>query len=173
MLYELVATIAAGFLGAGVALIARRMVRSLPRWLVPIGAGSAMLIVAIALEYSWFDRTRAGLPDGVEVAMTRDNRAFWRPWTYLYAFVDGFIAVDKGSTRNHANVPQNRMVDIIVFARWQPPTRVRAVFDCDAGRRADIVEGVTLADDGAINGARWVDTGLDHPVTRMACAATS
>lgn len=169
MLYELIATIAAGFIGGGVALLARRLIRSLPRWLVPVCAGSAMLIVAVSLEYSWFDRTIDTLPDGVEVALTRESRAPWRPWTYLYPLVDRFVAIDLASTLTHEAAPARRMTDLFVFARWTPPARVRAVFDCEAGRRADLVEGVRLASDGRLKGAVWHDMGLDHPVTRLAC----
>lgn len=173
MIYELIATIAAGFVGAGVALATRAVIRTLPRFVVPVCAGAAMLMVAIALEYSWFDRTKDNLPEGVEVALTRENRAPWRPWTYIYAYVDGFVAVDQASARTHGGAPDNRMVDLLVYGRWAAPSRVRAVFDCEVGRRADLVEGVSLADDGSLEGARWIDTGTDHPVTRLACGAVS
>lgn len=169
MLYELIATIAAGFVGGGIALLARNLIRALPRWLVPATAGGAMLMVAITLEYSWFSRTVASLPEGVEVALTRDNRAPWRPWTYLVPYVDRFIAVDRTSVLTHEGAPDKRMADLFVFARWNPPARVRAVFDCAAGRRADIAQGVSLGADGSLDGAVWYETGRDHPVTRTAC----
>lgn len=170
MLLELIAVITAGFVGGGAVLIARRVVRSLPRALVPIAAGAAMLIVAIALEYSWFERTRDALPNGVIVALTHESRAPWRPWTYVRPFVDGFVAVDTNSVRKNEALPDQRMVDLAVFARWTAPTPVKAVFDCRDGRRADIGPGVTLADDGTLEGATWYDTGLDNPVTRLVCA---
>lgn len=169
MIYELIASVTAGFVGGGVALIARNLIRTLPRWSIPVAAGSAMLIVAIALEYSWFGRTKDTLPAGVEVALTRESRAPWRPWTYVHPFVDRFVAVDRASAQTHEAAPGKRMIDLLVFARWQPTSRVRAVFDCVDGRRADIVEGVTMTNDGRLDGATWHETGLDHPVTRLAC----
>jgi len=169
MLLELIAVISAGFVGGGIALLVRRMAKGLPRALVPVAAGATMLIVAIALEYSWFDRTREALPAGVEVALTHENRALWRPWTYVHPFVDGFVAVDTNAVRTNEALPDQRMVTLAVFARWTAPTPVQAVFDCREGRRADIGPGVSLGEDGALEGAAWVETGLDHPVTRIVC----
>lgn len=172
MLFELIAVVVAGFAGAGIALLARRAFSLLPRWLVPLFAGAAMLATAISLEYSWYGRTVAGLPEGVEVGLAHENRAPWRPWTYAVPYVDRFIAVDRRSALTHEAAPGQRIVNLYVFGRWAPTQRVRAVFDCEAGRRADLVAGVRLAEDGAIEGATWHETGLDDPVTRAACAET-
>lgn len=63
MLIEFLAVIAAGFGGAGVALILRQLsARRLPSWLVPFSAAAGMLGMVIYLEYSWADRFEAGLP---------------------------------------------------------------------------------------------------------------
>ncbi|MBM9596057.1 hypothetical protein [Roseitranquillus sediminis] len=167
---ELIAVVVAGMAGAGVALLLVRTVRSLPRWLVPIAAGAAMFTTAIALEYGWYGRTVAGLPDRMEVVVTRENQAPFRPWTYVAPYIDGFVAVDTGSVRTNEAAPDQRLVDLLVFGRWVPVRRVPAIFDCAGGRRADVVEGVTFAEDGAVQGASWVETGLDDPVTRAACA---
>jgi hypothetical protein len=170
MLFELIAVVAAGFAAAGAFLVVRRLVPALPRWLAPVLGGLAMLGTAISLEYSWFGRTSAALPAGVEVALTHESRAPWRPWTFAGPYDDRFIAVDRGGARRNEAVPGQRMVDIYVFARWSPPQLVRAVFDCEAGRRADVLPGVTLSEDGRLQGATWVETGGDDPVTAAACA---
>lgn len=171
MVYELIAAIAAGFAAAGCALILRRLIKDLPRWLTPVSAGAGMLGMAIFMEYGWFDRTITTLPSGIEVAMTGENRAPWRPWTYAVPFVDRFIAVDTETARTNPAVPDQKMIDILLFARWQAPQRVRSVVDCANGRRADLFPGVTFADNGTLEGAHWLDMGLDHPVTRAACGA--
>lgn len=171
MLFELIAVVAAGFMGGGVASVARRVAKGLPRWTVPFAAGGAMMIVAVSLEYSWFSRTAQSLPDGVEVALTHESRAPWRPWTYVAPFVDRFIAVDRASVRTHEAAPDLRMVDLVAFARWSAPQRLGVVLDCEDGRRADLVPGVTFGEDGRIEGATWHEMGPDHPVTRIACAA--
>ena len=170
MLLELIAVIAAGAAAGGVALALRGLVRALPRWLVPTAAGLAMLAAAVSLEYSWVGRTAAGLPEGFEVATTRKSRAPWRPWTYVVPYVDGFIAVDRAGARTNEAAAGQRMATLYVFGRWAPTQRVRAVFDCRAGRRADLVAGVALAEDGRLEGAKWHETGPDDPLTRTACA---
>ena len=170
MLLELLAVVFAGLAGGGVASLARRAASALPGWLVPVAAGGAMLAVAVSLEYAWFDRTRGALPPRVEVALTHESRAPWRPWTYLAPFVDRFVAVDEGSILTHEAAPDRRIADVLAFGRWTPPRRVRAVFDCASGRRADLLDGVALGPDGTIENAAWHDTGLDDPVTRLACA---
>lgn len=172
MFFELIAVIAAGFAAGGAVLLLRRLLPPLPRWLAPVLAAAAMLATAISLEYSWFGRTRAGLPPGFEVALTHDNRSPWRPWTYAAPFVDRFIAVDGAGGRTNEGVPGQRMVDIYAFARWSPPQRVQAMFDCEGGRRADLRPGVTFGEDGVLQGADWHDTGPDDPVTRAACGGT-
>lgn len=170
MLFELIAVVTAGFLGGGLALISRRLVRVLPRWAVPVAAGCGMLGVAISLEYSWFGRTSEALPMGVEVALTHEAKAPWRPWTYAYPYVDRFIAVDRSSILTHENAPGQRLADLFVFARWQRTAHVKAVFDCEAGRRADITGATRLGEDGSLDGATWYDTGADNPVARRVCA---
>ena len=170
MLLELLAVLFAGLGAAGVVLLARRLAGGVPRSLVPVAAGGAMMAAAVALEYGWYGRTVEALPARVEVALTHESREPWRPWTYLAPFVDRFVAVDAGSVLTHPAAPDRRIVDVLAFGRWTPPRRVRAAFDCAEGRRADLVGGVALGPDGAIEGARWHDTGLDDPVTRLACA---
>lgn len=170
MIFELLGVVIAGVAGGGVAMLACRLVRWLPRWIVPAAAGATMILASVSLEYAWYGRTVAALPDRVEVALAHESRAPWRPWTYLRPYVDRFVAVDQRSVLTHAAAPDRRIADVLVFGRWTPPRRVRAAFDCEAGRRADLVEGVSLGEDGAIEGAAWIETGLDDPLTRVACA---
>ena len=170
MLFEFLAVVVAGVGAGGVASLARRLLRGLPRWTIPAAAGAIMILAAASLEYAWYGRTAGSLPPRVEVALTHESRAPWRPWSYVRPYVDRFVAVDGGSALTHAAAPERRIVDLLVFDRWAPPRRVRAAFDCALGRRADLLDGVALAPGGAIEGAAWRDTGLDDPVTRLACA---
>jgi hypothetical protein len=169
MLFELIAVVLAGIAAGGTLLLLHKVAPALPRWLVPVVAGGAMIAAAVSLEYSWFGRTVAGLPDTLDVAMTHENSAPWRPWTYAAPYVDRFVAVDQATVRTNEAVEGQRMVDIYFFGRWSPVQRLQAVFDCEAGRRADIMPGVTVGENGAIQGATWHDTGLDDPLTSSAC----
>ena len=70
MLFELIAVIVAGIAVAGIVLLTRRFLPAVPRWTAPVLAGLAMIAVSISLEYSWFGRTAATLPETMEVART-------------------------------------------------------------------------------------------------------
>jgi hypothetical protein len=171
MFYELIGVVFAGVAAGGVASLLRRPVRVLPGWLVPLAAGGAMLLTAISLEYSWFGRTIAGLPEGVEVALTNESRAPWRPWTYVAPYTDRFVAVDRATVLTSRTVEGQRVAEVFLFARWNPTRQVRVAFDCAAGRQAPLVGGATISAEGRVDGVAWRETGLDDPVTRMACAA--
>jgi len=163
MFLELIAVAVAGFAGAG-AIMALRLVLGdrLPRWLVPVGAGLAMLAATISSEYNWFSRTAAALPEGVVVADSVTDTAPWRPWTYLVPLTDRFVAVDTG------NLVQNEeqglyMADLYFFGRWKPVQSVQMMIDCADGRRADPALG-----DGS--DPVWRDVGTEDPIVRTVCS---
>ena len=113
MLLEFIAIIAAGFGLAGIALtlnIALR--RRLPPWIVPAAAGAGMLLMAIWLEYSWFERTASTFPDGVEIASTHQARSWYRPWTYVVPLTNRLIAVDRRFDRLSAQIRNERGEEI-------------------------------------------------------------
>ncbi|MGR3272189.1 hypothetical protein DU478_12625 [Thalassococcus profundi] len=163
MFLELIAVAVAGFAGAG-AIMALRLVLGdrLPRWLVPVGAGLAMLAATISSEYNWFSRTAGALPEGVVVADSVTDTAPWRPWTYLVPLTDRFVAVDTG------NLVQNEeqglyMADLYFFGRWKPVQSVQMMIDCADGRRADPALG-----DGS--DPVWRDVGSEDPIVRTVCS---
>ncbi|MEM6666181.1 MAG: hypothetical protein AAF638_07230 [Pseudomonadota bacterium] len=170
MFFELIATFVAGIAGAGVAMLARKLTGGrLARWIVPVAAGATMLGVTIANEYSWYDRTSAVLPNGIEVALSVEETVFYRPWTYLRPFVTRFVAVDLASMRTNDAFPDQRIVNVILYGRWTQTKTFGVIFDCEKGRRADMVESVDFADDGAVEGVVWLETGFDDPVVKTAC----
>ncbi|MEM8759622.1 MAG: hypothetical protein AAGE83_04750 [Pseudomonadota bacterium] len=109
MFLELLATVVAGFACAGVVMLANAVSgRRLPRWLTPVAAGVGMLGMTISNEYSWFDRTAARLPEGVEVATTVEERSWLRPWTRIHPYTKRFVAVDRLNARTNDNLPDQR-----------------------------------------------------------------
>lgn len=170
MVFELIAVIVAGFAGAGVALLLNRLLGGrLPRWLTPVAAGAAMLGVTIANEYGWYGRTLATLPEGFVVAHTVEDRAFYRPWVHVVAYVSRFLAVDAESLRTNPAQPGQRLADVYAFGRWAQPVRVTVAVDCRRGRRADVGEGTELAEDGALVGVSWREVPESDPVLRTVC----
>ncbi|HRN60799.1 MAG TPA: hypothetical protein PLI44_11275 [Chiayiivirga sp.] len=170
MLLELIAIIAAGFGMAGIALSINLAVgKRLPKWIFPASAGAGMLLMAIWLEYSWLDRTTGTFPEGVEVASTNEIRSWYRPWTYVVPLTTRLIAVDRRFDRRHDDMPGHVLSHIILAGRWEPTRQFGAVFDCDRGRRADLLDEVVFDDAGALRNARWVRLEPDDALLRVAC----
>lgn len=174
MLIDLITMVAAGFAIAGCVLIAGHLSRtflgrSLPRWTLPAAIGAAMIAFSVWNEYSWYPRVRAALPETVEVVMPVGESAFWRPWTYVAPIVTRFIAVDRAAlVRSDVN-PALVMADAMVVQRWVDTKHIPVVFDCEAGRRADLIEGATLTGGGSVTGADWISLPPDDPMMQAAC----
>ncbi|SFA79835.1 hypothetical protein SAMN05421688_0983 [Poseidonocella pacifica] len=170
MFLELVAVIAAGIGGAGIALLLGRLLGGrLPRWTAPVFAGAAMLGTTIASEYGWYGRTADALPADMIVAETVESRAAYRPWTYLVPYVDRFVAVDMATLRRHDDAPTTQISDLYFFGRWQATRSATIVADCAADRRAILSDGAAFAPDGQIEGLLWVAPGDDDSILRTIC----
>jgi hypothetical protein len=137
---------------------------------MPIAAGGAMIAFAIFNEYNWFDRTLGSLPDGFEVLTTNESKAFYRPWTYAYPFVDRFAALDTFNVRTNPSFAEQRMVDVYLFGRWQQVARVPVLVDCVTGQRADLIDGMEFDDSGGVQDANWIALANDDPLRIALCA---
>lgn len=172
MFFELVATIVAGVAAAGVVMMLNIVTgRRLPRWMVPVGAGAAMIGVAIANEYGWYDRTRSNLPDGLVIAQTVENKSFLRPWTYVAPYTERFVAVDMIGRQNHAASDQH-IADVYFFGRWSPVNRMPVLVDCAGARRAQLADGADFDSDGAVSGVSWVSVAPDDPLLTTICVSS-
>ena len=173
MFFELIGTIVAGAVAALLVWALNRTLKGrLPKWLIPASAGAAMLVATISSEYSWYDRTVATMPEGMIVAQTIEERAFYRPWTYTAPFVSRYVAVDQLSTRTHPNQPDQRLVDLVFYGRWTRTAKVPMLFDCAENRRADVVDGIEFADGGSVVNAQWFALELSDPLLTAACAVS-
>jgi hypothetical protein len=174
MILELIATVSAGLGAGGVAVALRRVTgRRLPRWVVPTAAGCAMLGVTIANEYTWFERTRDSLPEGVVVAATHERQEIYRPWTYLAPYTDRFVAVDRASIRTHPARPERRLLELFFHGRWSQPRQVSVVVDCARHTRARVTAATQFGDEGRIANVTWRKVGADDPIQQTACAESS
>ena len=172
MFIELIGVFMAGIAVAGVVMLLNRATgRRLPKWLIPVAAGAAMIGTTISNEYSWFDRTAGNLPDGLTIAQTVEDPTFYRPWTYAYPFVERFVAVDTGTMRTNPALPDQRMVDLYFFGRWSPISKGPVVFDCAANRRADLIDGAEFASDGSLPEDAWRAVAPDDPILQTTCKA--
>lgn len=170
MLFDLVATLAAGFVGGGIALIVRHLSSGrLPGFFVPGMAGAAMMGFLLWSDYAWYSRTAGTLPDGMDVFATYTSSAAWRPWTLLAPVTERFAVADHNSIRRNEDVPGQLMVEVFLFGRRAPTAKLPVLIDCVGGRRAEIVDGVEFDDAGAVVGARWTDLPADDPLEQSVC----
>lgn len=171
MFFELIATIFAGVAGAGLVLIANTLLGGrLPKWLMPVAAGAAMIGMTVYNEYTWFDRQSGGLPDGFEVVLSVENRAWFRPWTYPFPYVHRFVAVDTDTIQTHANHPAQALARLYFFSRWREVEAADALIDC-AGRRIAILRGeAPFADDGSVIDPDWGAVPEDDRILTIVCA---
>lgn len=171
MLMEFISVFAAGFVGAGVALLLRLATKgALPRAAVPVFAGLAMIGLTIWSEYSWFGRTSGALPEQIVVVRAEPEPSSWRPWTWAHPYVSRFMAVDRSSIRTNDKVPEQRMAEILVFARREAPAKLPMLIDCQAGRRADIVDGASFDAEGRVTNADWRDLVAGDPLLDAICS---
>ncbi|MGH1578154.1 hypothetical protein [Planktotalea sp.] len=171
MFLELIGVIFAGVAMAGVVMLLNRLVGGrIPKWMMPVAAGIAMIGATISNEYSWFERTQAGLPDGVEMVTSFEKKGLMRPWTYVKPYTDKFAALDQLSLREHEAQPDMKLLDLLLFARWSAIQKVPMVFDCANGRQAALIEGAEFSADGQVETAAWFSPPANDPVQKAACA---
>ena len=163
MFLELIGVIVAGIAGAGVMmLITRATGGHLPKWMVPVAAGAAMLGTTISSEYSWFSRSSGNLPDGLVVVETGESKAFYRPWTYVVPYRDKFIALDQANIRANTDNPDLFLANLYFYGRWATVKSVEVMVNCATGARADPATG-----DGG--DPVWRDVGVDDPIVTGVC----
>lgn len=170
MFIELIATVFAGIACAGVAMLLNRITGSrLPKWLTPVAAGLGMLAMTVSNEYTWFNRTAAELPEGIEIAMTVENSSWFRPWTRAFPYVERFVAVDTGTARTNEALPDQRLANLYFFGRWSPVDRAPMLIDCAGARSAILIDGAAFGVDGAVTDAQWEAMPADDPILTLVC----
>lgn len=141
MLFEFIATIAAGFGMAGLALIITHLSKlagkKSPKWLIPLFGAIGIFGFQINQEYSWFGQQVAQLPEGVTVVKKVEESTWFRPWTYVKPQTLRFIAADSGQARANANNKDIYLVNLYLFERRRSVQQVPQVVDCAAPARAD------------------------------------
>ena len=143
MLFEFIATIAAGFGLAGIALVITHLSKlagkKAPRWLIPLCGAIGIFGFQISQEYSWFDQQVTQLPEGLYVVKKVEEGTWFRPWSYVKPQTLRFIAADSGHARANADNPDVYLVNLYLFERRRSVQQVPQVIDCAAPARADYV----------------------------------
>ena len=168
MLLTFLGALSTGVLAACVAFAVRRATGANIRWLIPFAAGAGMLGFTVWNDYSWFDRQRAGLPDGVVVVETYTHSAAIQPWTLVAPVVSRYTALDLRAADRHPDRPDLVRAPLLLAQRYQPTFVSAQIVDCAAGRRADAADAGA---DGLPAEGAWRHLPEGHPLLAAACAA--
>jgi len=167
MFLELIATFTAAVGAAGLVLLINKLTGGrLPKWAMPVAAGLTMIGYTIWSEYSWADRTAADLPLGMVVVERIEQRAIWKPWTYLKPQVTALAVLDRAGIKTRPDMVEIKLVDLYVFARWRQPAMVPQLLDCANRQRADVSD-IALTDPAA---ADWREVTGSGALLETACA---
>lgn len=170
MLWELIATIFAGLGAAGIALTIRFISRKkAPRWLIPVFAALGMLGFQVQSEYSWYQHQAGLLPDGVVVVRAVEQRAVWRPWSYLYPQTLRFIAADIANAAPNQRNNAIWLVDLYFFERRLSAKRVPQVVHCQQQARADFTEQLHIPAPGEAVSRAWHKLDNNDPLLLALC----
>jgi hypothetical protein len=166
----LVTTIVAGFAGAGIGLLLRRLSRRrLPGGVVPVAAGIAMIAATVGQEYGWYDGVRSTMARDLVVVSTREQRTWYQPWTQLRPFVKGFIGYSPAEAVETAEGSDVWAVQLRIQERWQPQTVMPVLVDCGEARWTDLTPDMEMTEAGLPEEARWRPADPDFAIVEAVC----
>lgn len=141
----------------------------MPRKLLPLVVGAAMLAYGIWSEYSWSSRTAAALPAGVVVIDEIAESHLWKPWTYLFPEVSRMIAIDRNGMRRNERFPGLVMVDVVLLERWLAARQVVQIIDCPNARIADATATAELTEGALPPAGDWAELRRSSSLYRAVC----
>lgn len=170
MFLALIAAVTAAFAGGGIAYGLRKLSKErLPKWITPVGAGLAMLATTVSLEYTWARGVMATLPEGTQMVATREQKAWYQPWTFVQPWIKGFVAVNPADIVETVDGSNIFAVQTLIYERWSPAMIRPVLVDCAQSQRAELDPSITFDADGLPQNATWLPVGQDDPLVRATC----
>lgn len=174
MFWSLIAAIVAGFAGAGIGMGLRKLSRGrLSQGIVPVCAGTLMVLVTISTEYAWFQANLNQMPADTIVVTERHQQAWYQPWTIVRPWVRGFISFSPSETVEVAPDSSVYAAQMQIRERWQPAMVRPVVVDCMNLQRFDVTDETEFDDTGQPLNTSAVGAGPDDPIVTMVCAGAS
>ncbi|MES2538982.1 MAG: hypothetical protein V4583_00120 [Pseudomonadota bacterium] len=136
----------------------RKRFAAIPGWLTPVSAGLGLIVTAIWMEYSWFDRVSGALP--TQFLVTNEDVA---------PLVNRFTALDGSKLARHPQRGELIVAPVFGFARYQNPQTALMVFDCAGNRRVPVTEGMAIDASGTLTGADWLVLETPDGLQQAAC----
>jgi len=172
MFWTLITVFIAGFAGAGIGFLLHNLTRKrMPKGIVPVFAGLAMIAATVSLEYGWEGGVRATMAEDLVIVSTREQQAWYQPWTLVRPWVRGFIAYSPAETAETAEGSGLMAVQLRIQERWQPQVVRPALVDCANARWTDLSASMEFTETGLPIEVIWRETGPDDPVVSAVCRA--
>jgi len=70
------------------------------------------------------------LPDGVVIIEDVQQSVWYKPWSYVWPQTVRIMALDTLDVRTRDDLPDVKLVDLYLFARWQPPAKAPQLLNC-------------------------------------------
>lgn len=173
MIYEFIATLAAAFGMAGMALIVTHLAKlagfRAPKWLIPLFAAVGIFAFQIHQEYYWYNQEVNKLPEGIEVIKKIEDTAWYRPWSYLKPQTVRFMAVDIGQAKWYKENPEIKLVNLYLFSRRMSVKRIAQLIDCTEHARADYSSAQATNAIFDLTAAQWRKVAADDPLLLTVC----
>ena len=174
MAIELIAAFIAAIACAGIGMLLRRMSGGrLPKWFVPAAAGAGMIGYAVVMEYGWYGRQAAALPEGVVVVWQDQRPQALRPWTMAFPMTSRFLAMDTRTLAAHPGGADLILAEVYGFARWQGIDQGLLVVDCAADRSVRLTTETRIDDAGTLTGGEWQPLAEGDTSAAVACERAS
>jgi hypothetical protein len=168
MIWHLVALVVAGLGAGGVAMALYHLSRKkLPKWIIPVFAGVAMMAYQINFEYSWFEHKQQLLPAGSVVIDSNATSMVWRPWTFAWPMTTSFTILDANSLELMEAPEEFRVVRFMLY-RFEKEY-VDQVYPSGWLLNCNLAEQVGVNLDGTINASRRQLLSRDSLLYQQVC----
>lgn len=172
MLFNLIATLMIGVLGACLAYIAHRMTgRRLPKAIIPFSMALAMIAYSVWNEMTWYSRTASALPKQfVVVEKGPPVSSPLSPWTYAVPRTDSFRVLDTQSVQPLPKSENRYLAQVHVLERYLGSRKTSLIVDCATREQAEISASTQFDGAGLPVNVAWVKVGQDNDITEVICA---
>lgn len=136
--------------------IARFLKVELPKFLLPMLGGIALLSYNAYMRYTWGDRTIEAFPKEVVVLQQYRHSNVFEPWTFLVPRVSHLIAADTTQTRTNPNYPDILIGATVMMQEHQETTQMTVMVNCKAEELAVLPTQQVAAGQNPLEQASWM-----------------
>lgn len=171
MVFNLVAALMGGVLGASVAYILYRLSgRRLPRAVIPFAAAFAMIAYSGWNEMSWYTRTAAALPKQfVVVEKGPPVSSPLSPWTYVVARTDNFRVLDLQSVQPLPKSEGRYLAQVYIVERYLGSRKSSVIVNCNSREQAEITGSTRFDETGLPANITWSKIAPGNSIGDLVC----